>query len=269
MKMLWKLWGRIEKYYKISADQQAFAVLGFPRSGTSLVSRLIEKCGISFGDPRAWKAADWRNPSGFYEYTAMLKIDERLAKQCGFQSPYGINDNATIRAQGWWQRFLRLVTRIRMMALLKSISRHGKRWAFKEFPLTFYFWKDYIPNIKIIAVFRDPRANADSVVRTFKRHTFRQVLAQWTAANKELIYHLAKHDSILIQLEDLADPSLRKIILQKLVAFTGNGSVTELETIIASSAQEIKQRKMPLIEDYPLSPETEALFAALKRIKTS
>lgn len=263
----WRLWARFERGTKILDEKPHFVVLGFPRSGTSLVSRILASAGIGFGNENKFKRADRRNPKGFFEYADAIRLDEKLIKQSGFSFPYGFDDNASLRAQGMFNRFRRLLTRRKMISILCDIAGSGDRWAIKEFPLTFYFWEPYMPHTKIIGVYRDPIANAHSVHKSFRRHTFRQAIEQWTKANKELIYHLSTKESILIKLEDLSDKNKKEAILKQLVSFLGTGSVKTMLEIVGAVSHNEKSVAGKVSQIYPLNQETKDVLAALENLK--
>lgn len=267
----WRLWSLLERHYRMTSDRQkrGFIVLGFPRSGTSLVSRLVHACGVSFGDQKKFKPADRRNPKGFYEYAESIRLDEKLSKQAGFGSPYSFDDTTNIRAKGWMNKIRRTASRMKMLRILKDISASGETWAIKEFPSTLYFWEPYVKNAKVIGVFRHPLSNAYSVRTAFGRHTFRQIVEQWTAANKELIYHLSTKESMLIQLEDLMDEGKKDAILKKLVAFIGGGDVATLRRAIEPFVSESSKHMRALEDHYPLDIETLQVLEALQKMKDS
>lgn len=262
----WRFWALLVRRMRPDEKKPCFVVLGFPRSGTSLVSRLLAGAGISFGDQGRWKRSDWRNPKGFYEYADAIRLDEKLARQSGFTSPYLMGENATLRVQGTVNRIRRLFARMTMMRILRDISASGNAWAIKQFPATFYFWEPYLAHTKIIAVYRDPLENAYSVHKSFRRATFRQALRQWTESNKELLYHVTTKQSMLVKLEDLTDPTTRATILPKLVEFLGQGSVAELSKMIEPFTAESKAHIERLCE-YPLGQDTQDVYAALERLK--
>lgn len=268
MAPLWRIWAVLSRGMRVNKAQPCFVVLGFPRSGTSLVSRLLAGAGISFGDETQWKHSDWRNPKGFYEYADAIRLDEKLAQQSNFTSPYAMGGTAGLRAQGAVNRFRRLHARFAMMRILRSMSSGGGAWAMKQFPTTFYFWEPYLAHAKIVAVYRDPLENAYSVHKSFRRATFRQALRQWTEANKELVYHVTTKESMLIKLEDITDPAARAKILPRLIAFLGQGSTEELSKMIEPFTAESKMH-IERLKEYPLDQDTKEVYATLERLKVS
>lgn len=241
-------------------------VLGVPRSGTSLVSRLVRACGVSFGDESLMRPADSRNPDGFLELVEMNRIDDRLVHESGYQNHSMGEEWLGLRAIPF-RKFSRFLTLRRMGKLIRTLSEsaNGKPWAFKETPMTFYWWKRFVPKAKIVAVYRGPHTNAESIHRTFKRFTFVQALNWWTRGNTELLSHISGAESILIKFEDLSDPTRQKAALQKIAEFCG-GDVAVLEALIQSEAGPRTPKNETTLIDIPLEANTEKIFNALEKV---
>src|SRR5690349_13108524 len=62
-------------------QRQIVVVLGMPRSGTSLLTNLLQKLGIDLGDKLA--AADANNPTGYWEHEEICQTQEDLLRQLG------------------------------------------------------------------------------------------------------------------------------------------------------------------------------------------
>ncbi len=61
--------------------QRAVLVLGAGRSGTSIVARAIQAVGVDLGND--FKAPSRKNPTGFFEDAALLKLSKRLRRSLG------------------------------------------------------------------------------------------------------------------------------------------------------------------------------------------
>lgn len=244
-----------------------YVVLGFPRSGTSLLASLVSAAGISFGDSHFFKKADWRNPKGFYEYRAMNVIDEALMHQSGNDSPLAFSEGGRIRVRGLWSRVRRLITRIQMVRVLGLIKGRSKRWAFKQFPATFYFWAPYVPQAKIVAIYRDPIESAHSLSQSFGRYSFAQYIDLWTSAHEELLYHAATRESLLLSLASFSDQGERDLSLRALASFV-KSDVQTLEKAI-SGAERFEKTKFAVEElrdTYPLPIRTQEVLRSLSEL---
>lgn len=65
------------------ARQRAVLVLGAGRSGTSLATRAVQAVGVDLGDD--FKRPSRKNPSGFFEDAALLKLSKRLRRALGLR----------------------------------------------------------------------------------------------------------------------------------------------------------------------------------------
>ncbi|MFZ2886915.1 MAG: sulfotransferase [Minisyncoccia bacterium] len=257
----WTAWRALfERGMRIDASR-AIIVLGFPRSGTSAVSRLVHAAGVSFGDMNRMRPSDHRNPEGFLERRDVNGVDASLLWEAGHKSALAYDMTHELRAYGFFNRVRRLFTRRRMLRVLSDLSRTQGLWGMKSFPLQFHIWNQYLPKARIVAVYRDPVTNAASLVETFKRVTFTQALNEWTNHNQELLYHLSRHEHVLVSQEALQNSETRRAEVEKIVGFLGCGDVDAL-----SAMMENKQpRRAPALMQDELPAQTRRVWEALER----
>jgi hypothetical protein len=101
-------------------------VLGMHRSGTSLVTDLLQTLGLYIGDPDHLTPANWENPRGFFERRDMRAICDRLLHAAG---------------SDWWKvgsfdpdavlPEIATRTAAEFRAIRAELDRHGQ-WAMKE-----------------------------------------------------------------------------------------------------------------------------------------
>lgn len=266
--LVWPLWHRaVTAHLRAMGNDEIYIVLGFPRSGTSIVSTLVHAAGISFGDSSQFKRADWRNPKGFFEYRAMNVIDEALMKQSNNESPLAFSQGGRVRVRGVWARMRRFFTRLQMVRVLQAIKGTSRRWAFKQFPATFYFWAEYVPQAKIIAVYRDPIESAYSLSKSFGRYSFVQYIDLWTSAHEELLYLLTTRKSVLLSLASLADSGERDSSLRALAGFVGSDIATFEKALVGGERFEKTKGAVTHLRDmYPLPERTQRVLHALEKV---
>ena len=63
--------------------QRAVLILGAGRSGTSIVTRAIQSVGVDIGND--FKPPSRKNPTGFFEDVALLKLSKRLRRTLGLR----------------------------------------------------------------------------------------------------------------------------------------------------------------------------------------
>jgi hypothetical protein len=66
-----------------AARQRAVLVLGAGRSGTSVVTRAIQAVGVELGND--FKPPSRKNPSGFFEDAALLRLSKKLRRALGLR----------------------------------------------------------------------------------------------------------------------------------------------------------------------------------------
>jgi hypothetical protein len=179
-----------------------YVVLGMHKSGTTLVSRILDASGISMGDFRADKTYDEGNK---YERRETLKSNVRLLglsyKQRSLKIPPLVKRYAdTSRSEI-----------AKLTALIKRIQteHEGQDWGFKD-PrtcLTYDIWQYVLPEHKIIAVFRHPQElwqhyRPESTLARLK--LFRRcwaIMTSWYVHNHEIrqILRKANVDAFMIE----------------------------------------------------------------------
>jgi len=156
-----------------------------------------------------------------------------------------------------------------MHVALNHLSSLDDKWGMKLFPLFYYFWKDYLPKHKIVAIYRDPFVSVHSYLEVFwpVRFTYEDGLKQWLQAQKDMLYHISQTDSLLIRYEDLIDESKNEQILQSLVDFIGDGNVQSAKSIIDSSLNRSVKKVAKMSNLYPINDEISRVVRALDDLK--
>lgn len=129
-------------------------VAGMPRSGTSLVTQLLHRCGVHLGPPDQLMPASSNNPDGFWENLRFVRLNERLLAASGgtwFSPPATLRPTPDIVAEA------------------KSIVAQfdgAEPWGWKDprNALTLPFWKTLLPSMKVLVCVRHPAETAASLV---------------------------------------------------------------------------------------------------------
>lgn len=198
-------------------------VLGFPRSGTSMVGQLAHAAGYSFGDSAESLQADARNPKGYYEYGPLFRLSRTFLHEAGVTGDLDPVP-AGFRAKGPLKRLQRAYTRRAMMKTLDELAKKSP-FGVKLFPRFYYFWKQYLPaSTKIVAIYREPEA----VVRSFMaawpggRYTNEQALMLWAEHNRDMLFQLKDvPGAFLLKYEDLLDAKRGPGVLSALANYLG------------------------------------------------
>ena len=246
---------------------QPVVVMGFQRSGTSLLSNLVSSCGVSFGKDDEFRPPLISNPNGFFEHKQIFRLSWKYLGQAGFQD--GMTQNICFTPTSLRKRISRLMTTRKMHVALNRLSSRDDKWGMKLFPLFYYLWKEYLPEHKIVAIYRDPYAATHSYLEIFwpVRFTYEDGLKQWLQAQKDMLYHMSQTESLLIRYEDLIDESVNDQILQSLVDFAGGGSVSRAKALIDPSLNRSKMKVSKMPQSYPMSDEINSVVRVLDDLK--
>ena len=130
----------------------AVCIAGMHRSGTSMIAHILHDCGVDLGPQEKWDTVAFSNPDGFWEHVDFLNInDEILAKfDGGWDFPPRFPEN--------WHHSEKLQDlRDKAEKLVTSFS-DKQFWGWKDprNSLTLPFWKDLVPDLKVIHCVRSP-----------------------------------------------------------------------------------------------------------------
>lgn len=135
-------------------------IVGMHRSGTSMITRLLHKCGLYLGEADAIMVPNPEdNPDGYWEHSALSQLNDEILGYFGgsWQRPPKLEPGWSKDAalQTFWQRFEDITA---------SFSAHGL-WGWKDprNSVTLEFWLAHIPDLKVILCLRNPLEVADSL----------------------------------------------------------------------------------------------------------
>jgi hypothetical protein len=128
-------------------------VAGMPRSGTSLVTQLLHRCGLDLGPPEQLMAASINNTDGFWENVKFVQINERLLAAKGgkwFAPPAMLHVTPEITAEAK-----------SIVAQFEGLEWWG--WKDPRNAITLPFWKTLLPTMKVLVCVRHPAETAASL----------------------------------------------------------------------------------------------------------
>lgn len=169
----------------LEPDPVVICIAGMPRSGTSLITQLLNRCGVYLGAPEDLMPASRNNTDGFWENLRFVRVNERLlAASDGqwFAPPPKLNATPEIIAEG------------------RSVVANFEGtdpWAFKDprNAVTIPFWKSLLPSMKVLVCLRHPAESASSLVAsTLVPRTF-----YWTVTRDGSPIRLDDHPSNTLQ----------------------------------------------------------------------
>ncbi len=117
-----------------------------------MVAHLLHDCGLDLGPKEKWDTLAYSNPDGFWEHVDFLNInDEILARfDGGWDFPPSLPEN--------WHRSEKLQNlRDRAQNLIAQfVDKQFWGWKDPRNSLTLPFWKDIVPDLKVIHCVRSP-----------------------------------------------------------------------------------------------------------------
>lgn len=128
-------------------------VTGMHRSGTSLIARLLNLCGLHLGPPDRIVPPGEGNPTGYWENKDMDRLNEdllvHLAGGWDFLLPP--------ITEGWESDPGLLPFRERANRLIQVLGKQ-EPWGWKDprCSLTLPFWKSLLPGLKVVVCLRHP-----------------------------------------------------------------------------------------------------------------
>jgi len=194
---------------KNSADTQtAVCISGAHRSGTSMVTRLLHRCGLELGPESDLMPPQADNPEGFWEHLGFVALNEELLNELGgaWDLPPKADENFT------HARLDPLRMKARMLIEgFDSVRVWG--WKDPRNSLTLPFWQDLLPGLKTLIVVRNPLEVAYSM-RERNGTSYSLGLRLWEIYNRRLI-ETANEQQRLVTHYDLffgdAETELRRI----------------------------------------------------------
>lgn len=142
-------------------------ILGMHRSGTSMVTRILNLCGLSLGHTRDLLDPDSGllninrrdNPQGYWENTHFVLINNAILEQFG-----GNIYVPPILEPGWTQDERLAPLRQQARDLLAGFDPNTA-WGWKDprNTLTLPFWHELVPDLRLIVCVRNPLEVAESL----------------------------------------------------------------------------------------------------------
>ena len=141
--------------------QRAVLVLGAGRSGTSIVTRAIQAVGVDLGDD--FKPPSRKNPTGFFEDAALLKLSKRLRRTLGLRP-----DSLRLLDDDVWTSPAVMPFYEEFAAAIDSRFGHSPIWGFKyaRTMRLLPFWERLFVSMNIAPSYVMPIRNPLSVARS-------------------------------------------------------------------------------------------------------
>lgn len=169
------------------------SIIGMHRSGTSMVTRLLNLCGVYLGEETDLDRKAPDNPEGYWENLNFLKISDKILSSFG-----GAWDLPPEFPSNWTSSGKLKIINHQAHELLKTFGEK-EPWGWKDprTSLTLPFWQSLIPNLKILIVIRNPL----DISRSLSQRGYSSIQYHARLINtyfKNIITNTETHSQILI-----------------------------------------------------------------------
>jgi hypothetical protein len=186
-------------------------IAGMHRSGTSMLTSLLQACGLNLGPKKDLLPPAPENPEGFWESRSFLRINEHIlrARDANWDDP----PQSDVAG---WENDPRLEPLHKQAHKLIRSFRGREPWGWKD-PrncLTLPFWQKALPSLKVLICVRNPLAVADSL---WQRNRFSSAasLDLWLTYNQRVMAAAPIGDRLVTHCESyFVDPEseLRRLL---------------------------------------------------------
>lgn len=141
-------------------QRTAVCIAGMHRSGTSMIARVLNLCGMDLGQPAELMPADPANPEGYWEHTWFNTCNNQV-----LAAFVGAWDIVPAYPENWTGSDA--VAGIRAEAPARAAAFGGGVWGWKDprNSITLPLWKSIFPDLKVVLCLRNPIDVAQSLFR--------------------------------------------------------------------------------------------------------
>jgi GT2 family glycosyltransferase/glycosyltransferase involved in cell wall biosynthesis len=194
-------------------NQSAICIAGAHRSGTSMLARLLHRCGLDLGPESDLMPAAADNPDGFWENLRFVQLNDEILNGVG----------AAWDLPPWQEETFDDASLQPMRAkaqLLIEPFRDKPVWGWKD-PrncLTLPFWRSLLPGLKTVIIVRNPLEVAYSM---HKRNgtSYALGLRLWEIYNRRLLAETRANDRFIVHYQAFFEQPEAE--LQKVAIFAG------------------------------------------------
>src|ERR1044072_8272781 len=132
-------------------QQVPVCIAGMHRSGTSMIARLLQSCGLFLGREEEL-GFDTNNGELHFEHVKFVELNDEILRRLG-----GSWNNPPEFPTGWEVLPESAALTRQAKKLIKRLSgRYCWGWKDPRNSLTFPFWRRIVPELKLIICFRNP-----------------------------------------------------------------------------------------------------------------
>jgi hypothetical protein len=218
-------------------SQQIICILGMHRSGTSLVSRILNILGVYLGPEAHIMQPGPDNPKGYWEHYMLTALNDEILARLG-----GSWHEVPVFPAGWEVSSELADLRQRARAILQEDFATADLWGWKD-PrtcLTLPFWQRLLPPMRYVICLRNPVDVSRSLERR-DNFPFEKGVQLWLAHVTSALRHTTGQPRLFVFYEDLMEDWPTEI--KRLANFLGKPELAE-EEAIRSAIQEFIEEEL-------------------------
>ena len=184
------------------------SIAGMHRSGTSMVARLLNLCGLDLGPADQMLPPSADNPEGFWENAALMQLNESILQAVGatwYEPPAALDPD---------DPRLRVLLGDASAAVAGLCAREPWGWKDPRNSVTLPFWRELLPGLKVVICVRNPLEVAQSL-RDRDGFAYAQTLGLWHDHYRRLLADAPAADRVVTHYDAyFADPAaeLRRVL---------------------------------------------------------
>ena len=195
-------------------------VLGSQRSGTSMVTRMLNICGHYIGQPAETPVFNQSNPRGYWEHVGFCAVNEKVLRQL-----HGSFENPPDVLEGWEvdPSLDELYDEARALISRTFAGQDNWGWKIPKTVLTLPFSKRVVPDLKVVVCVRNP-LDYGSSINAYRNVGRAHALQLWEYYNiTALMYtvpaerHIVFYEDFFPDFHNALDPLLDFVGLRRVV----------------------------------------------------
>jgi hypothetical protein len=241
-------------------------ILGTHRSGTSMLCRLLNLCGVYLGNESDLLMERPGNPKGCWEHLVFAEFNTKILNHLG-----GTLEDPPVFAANWLEDPEIRSIREDAAAFVEETFGARQDWGWKDpqTTITLPFWRQIVPNLRAVISVRNPLDVAASVrIHDGQRATERKALALWQYYTEAALRHTTPADRFIVFYEDFfANP---RQALEPVLAFLdlppiapGSAREAEIESFIDPSLKHHGHTFNDVVASPDVFTSTKLLYDAL------
>ena len=237
-------------------------IVGMHRSGTSMVARLMNECGLNLGPEEGLLGPNADNAMGHFEHKGFLEIDDALLKHLG-----GSWDKPPILNSGW-ENDVTLEELVAKAEKLIDTFSDREPWGWKEPRTTLLlpFWQNLLPDLRYVICVRNPLEVARSLAER-DGTSIPEGAQLWSQYTRAAIQNTEGWPRILTFYEDYFRDPLNEI--NRLVGFCRLNRVddpSKVQEIISGELRHQTSGTVELLNEGSVPLEYKLLYLGLRSL---